>query len=126
VDEAVVVSERPAAAGTEETRLLPALTELATAVNLIGEDEDRVSRLGLGLLRLAGSLRGEPGQADAAAVQSAVQGAELVARNDLRTGRRGRLPQLLPSFTYLVALPLVGQAEALRVSRQTAQLLDAG
>lgn len=92
------------------------------AARLNGEDEQLVARLRAGLAKLAGSLRGEPFEA-AAAVHRALDGAESVMRRDCARGQSGRLPQLLPSFAYLVVLPLGGPAEALRVSERAARLL---
>ena len=136
---------RPFLEGAERRRLLQALSELCEereawprgdelhaealpghwplAARLSREDEQLVARLRAGLAKLAGSLRGEPFEA-AAAVHRALDGAESTMRRDFARGRSGRLPQLLPSFAYLVVLPLEGPAEALRVSERAARLVS--
>jgi hypothetical protein len=85
------------------------------------EDEHLVAELWEGLASLAGSRRAQPRLAPA--VQGALDGAEFVVRGAILTARPGRLPQLLPSFVFLVMLPISGKPEALRVSRRAARLL---
>jgi hypothetical protein len=146
VDEAVAVADRPTLEETERQHLLTVLDELGDEtgaghsaergaeapvagsppiLRLSEEDEQLLARLRIGLALLAGSLRGERALAPAD-VQRTLDGAEAVARRDILCGRGGRLPRLLPSFVYLVALPLVGQSEALRVSKRAALLLEGG
>jgi hypothetical protein len=89
------------------------------------DDEQLVTELRAGLATLARSCRGEPVDS-AAAVRGALDGAEFVVRGDLLSGRGARLPQLLPSFVFLVLLPLLGKPEALRAAERAARLLDRG
>jgi hypothetical protein len=101
-------------------RELP-VTEQRRSKPLSTDEEELVSGLKAGLARLAGPSQGGPD--GTAAVQAALDGAEFVARGDILTGRRRRLPQLLPSFAFLAVLPQMGKAEALRVAGRAAQLV---
>jgi hypothetical protein len=150
VDEALAVAAHPELGGAERERLLRALGELASEIEgergtqrvgaagprfealavkwppsaRLGEaDEQFVRRLRGGLTSLARSLPAEPAL-DAAGVSRALEGAEFVTRREIRRGRAAGLPKLLPTFAYLVSLPLLGQAGALRVSKRATLLLD--
>jgi hypothetical protein len=57
------------------------------------------------------------------AVAAALDGIELVVRGELACGRGTRLPTLMPSFVFLVTLPIVEQDEALELSRRTSALI---
>jgi hypothetical protein len=57
------------------------------------------------------------------AVGVALDGAELVIRGELVRGNAERLPDLMPSFVFLVTLPIVEQDEALDLSRRTSELI---
>jgi hypothetical protein len=83
-------------------------------------DERLVGALNEGLLRLVESRR--PEAVDAPAVQTAISGVEYVAQGEILAGRRTRLVRLLPSFVFLVLLPIQGRSEALRVARRAAEL----
>jgi hypothetical protein len=87
------------------------------------EGEELVVGLRTGLERLADSRRQKPGEG-ATAVSAALDGAQLAARCDILMGQTEQLRQLLPTFAYLVVLPLSGEAEALLVADQAARLLD--
>jgi hypothetical protein len=89
------------------------------------EEESLVARLKLGLAKVAeaagaAQLQGTPRRA----VSVALDGAELVMRGELARGNAGRLPTLMPSFVFLVTLPIVDQAEALGLSRRTSELIE--
>lgn len=86
----------------------------------IGGDELLVGALNEGLLRLVESR--QPGAVDAPAVRTAISGVEYVAQGEILAGRRSRLVRLLPSFVFLVLLPIQGRSEALRVARRAAEL----
>ena len=58
------------------------------------------------------------------ALQGALDGAEFVVRGDILLGQSARLSQRLPSFVFLVLLPLLGKPEALRAADRAARLLD--
>jgi hypothetical protein len=146
VDQAVAVAGGQKLKGSERKRLLWALAELSTEdgpgsrgiqpkqadtplaerpldATLGAEDERLVTELRAGLAELAGLSPGETVEG-AVAVRRALDGAEFVVRGDLLTGQSARLPQLLPSFVFLVLLPLLGKPEALRVAERAARLLD--
>lgn len=147
MDKALAVAEGPALKGIERKRLLRVLSDLSEGEGdearaqhgqaeelaagrpfdaRLGEDDEQlVTELRAGLAKLAGSRRGEPVDGTAA-VQGALDGAEFVVRGDLLSGRGARLPQLLPSFVFLVLLPLLGKPEALRAAERAARLLDRG
>jgi hypothetical protein len=78
-----------------------ALAELAAAVGVGALDDDRQRT-----------------------VLAALDGAELVTRGQLALGRPEQLRMLLPSFVFLVALPIVEQDEALSLSRRAGELVD--
>ena len=69
---------------------------------------------------------GRAAREERAAVQGALKRAELVVRGELLRGEGERLAALLPSFAFLVVLPLLGKGEALRISERAAELLDSG
>ena len=145
MDDAFAIADRPTPKAVEPKRLLDVLSALCDEVGskavgeephaaeptgewppgamLSEEDEQLVAGLRGGLATLAGALRVRLVQAPAA-VRGALDGAELLARSEILSGRRERLPQLLPSFAFLVVLPLVGKSEALRISRRADALLD--
>jgi hypothetical protein len=104
----------------EEAPAGESAAEALQTVRLSSEDEALVAGLRAGLTRLAGVGRSEP----RAAVRGALDGAEFVARGELIVGHRARLSDLLPSFVFLVLLPLNGSAEALRLSERAARLLE--
>ena len=92
---------------------------------LSSEDELLVVRVRQGLARVAAALSGEGSDgASASAVGAALDGAEMVMRGELVRGNAARLPALMPSFVFLVVLPVVDQDRALDLSRRTEQLLD--
>jgi hypothetical protein len=147
LDDAFAIADRPTLKAVEPRRLLDVLSALCDEVGsraggedphaddaepagewppgamLSEEDEQLVAGLRGGLATLAGALRVRLVQAPAA-VRGALDGAELLARSEILSGRRERLPQLLPSFAFLVVLPLVGKSEALRISRRADALLE--
>jgi hypothetical protein len=91
---------------------------------LDAEDEALVTALRRGLARIAAAVGGEDGEeSPPRAVSTALDGAELVIRGEILVGNRGRLSRLMPSFVFLVSLPLVEQDRALGLSRRTEELL---
>lgn len=147
MDEAVEVADRTRLKGIERKRLLRVLSDLSDVDGdqaraqrrqaealvaerpldaMLGEeDEQLVAELRAGLAQLAVLRPGEPVEG-VVAVQGALDGAEFVVRGDILSGQSARLPQLLPSFVFLVLLPLLGKSEALRVAERAARLLDRG
>jgi hypothetical protein len=96
----------------------------AMAGILSAEDELWVTRLRGGLARIATALSGGAELTDSIAVRAALDGADLVMRGELINGNEDWLPQLMPSFVFLVALPIVDQDRALAVSRRCAELIE--
>jgi len=89
------------------------------------QDESLVETVRRGLAKVAaaaGAARSEG--TDLSAVSAALDGAELVMRGELARGNGARLPALLPSFVFLVTLPIVDQDEALKLSWRTTELID--
>jgi hypothetical protein len=136
MDETVAVADRPAE-GIERRRLIQVLSDLSNegcteapaqqaetlaSNSRLDQDEQLVTELRAGLARLAGLRPGEP--VEPLALQGALEGAEFVVRSDILSGQSARLPQRLPSFVFLVLLPLLGKAEALRAADRAARLLD--
>jgi hypothetical protein len=58
------------------------------------------------------------------AVGAALDGAELVIRGELVRGNAERLADLMPSFVFLVTLPIVDQDKALDLSHRTSELIE--
>jgi hypothetical protein len=91
---------------------------------LSSEDELAVKGLRRGLARIAAALSDRAGSPDMLAVQAALDGAELVIRGELVNGNGSWLPRLMPSFVFLVALPIVEQDRALALSRRCTELIQ--
>ena len=88
-------------------------------------DEALVAELRKALARLAAGLGGSAtGPDPAGAVRATLDSAEMLIRGELIRGNEAGLAKLMPSFVYLVALPLVGQDRALRLSERTEALVD--
>jgi hypothetical protein len=89
------------------------------------EEESLVTTMRSSLERLAAAI-GAPRSNGGlpAMVQSALDGVETVMRGELMRGNAERLPSLLPDLVFLVALSIVDQDEALRVSRRAAELIE--
>ena len=138
MDETVAVADRPAE-GIERRRSIQVLSDLynegrteapaqhrqaetLASNSRLDQDEQLVTELRAGLARLAGLRPGEP--VEPLALQGALEGAEFVVRSDILSGQSARLPQRLPSFVFLVLLPLLGKPEALRAADRAARLLD--
>jgi hypothetical protein len=99
--------------------------EGAMAGILNSEDEELVMNVRRGLAKVAAALGcASSDDASGKAVGAALDGAEIVMRGELVIGNAAQLPALMPSFVFLVALPVVDQDRALQVSRRTAQLVE--
>lgn len=141
----------PVAAGNEREALLQVAEDLCAALGYEGgekEPVDGASALGArdgnspaGVLsyedeRLVRSVRTSLAKVAAAvdarrseeapmrAVGAALDGAEMMMRGELASGNAAQLPALLPSFVFLVALPIVKQDEAIELSRRTRVLIE--
>lgn len=89
------------------------------------EDESLVVDMRRGLAKLAAAvgatkLEGVP----QSAVCAALDGTEMVMRGELVSGNAEQLPALMPSFVFLVTLPIVEQGEALDLARRTSELIE--
>lgn len=92
---------------------------------LNAEDESLVAGVRSGLAKVAAALgNGGPDRDSRTAVGAALDGAEMVMRGELVIGNGGQLPTLLPSFVFLVVLPVVEQDRALELSRRTSELVE--
>jgi hypothetical protein len=89
------------------------------------KDESPAAGMRRALERLAAELAmaGSDGPAPRG-VYAALDGAELVTRAELARGNGHQLPLLLPGFVFLVALPIVGEDEALALARRTESLIE--
>lgn len=89
------------------------------------EDELLVAAARRSLIRLAASLLAEhsPAILDTS-LRALLDGSELVMRSELAAGNS--LLPLMPSFVYLIVLPMLSQDEAVALSRRTASLLEEG
>lgn len=57
------------------------------------------------------------------ALCAALDGAELVMRGELSSGNARQLPSLIPSFVFLVTVPIIEQDAALDLSQRTSDLI---
>lgn len=124
-----VVDELCAELGAAEPEEIPGARsslgeEGVMAGILSSEDEQAVTGLRRGLATIAAALSGQADAPDTCAVQAALDGAELVMRGELVNGNGSGLPRLLPSFVFLVALPIVDQDRALALSRRATELIE--
>jgi hypothetical protein len=88
------------------------------------EEEALVSSIRGCLAKLAAAATG-PGRGEGEdAVCVALDGAELVIRGELARGRAAQLAPLVPSFVFLVTLPVLDQDEALEMSRRASELIE--
>jgi hypothetical protein len=90
------------------------------------EDEALARRVREGLARIAAALGHTAEGPHSRAVAVALDGSEMALRGELAGGNGRELPRLMPSLVFLVALPLVNEDRALRLSRRTAQLIAEG
>jgi hypothetical protein len=89
------------------------------------EDESLVAAMRGRLAKVATAAGTEkPDGVPEKAVAAALDGAELVIRGELVRGNVERLPDLMPSFVFLVTLPMVEHDGALDLSRRAAELIE--
>ena len=96
-------------------------------LELACEEERLVIELRRALAELAGAARGagweESGER---AVVLALEGAEMVTREELAAARPEMIEAHLPGFAFMVLLPGLGRTAALALSRRVEELLDGG
>lgn len=89
------------------------------------EDEVLVATMRRGLTMVATALTaGRPKEASRSAVSAALDRTELVMRGELLTDNPEKLPALIPSFVFLVTLPIVELDRALDLAGRTSELID--
>jgi hypothetical protein len=88
------------------------------------EEESLVRALRAALVRMAAALSTDLEEARLRRVRVAIDGAEMATRGELLAGNAWHLPRLLPSFIFMVALPIVEQDLALKLSQRAAELID--
>lgn len=97
---------------------------------LAPEEESLVATIRESLAQVATAVAAAPDEHDSdaessdAAVRAALDGAELVIRGELVSGNADHLVSLMPSFVFLVTLPIVNQDQALELARRTAELIE--
>lgn len=96
---------------------------MSSPFNSLGPaEEELIAAASESLARLARALRHRRDErVPGIAVPALLTGAEQVMRSELATGNS--LSAVMPSFVYLVTLPIVDQDEALELSQRTASLL---
>lgn len=88
-------------------------------------EESLVLEIRSRLAGLAAALEVEPVETVCRrAVGVALDGSELLMRGEISRGNIVQLPKYLPSFVFLVALPLAGRDEAMGLSRRAAELTE--
>jgi hypothetical protein len=92
------------------------------------DGSELVSQLRVALAKLAHAAQGqsETPQRHERAVQSALDGAELVMRGEIAARRPEMIGAHLPGFTFIVVLPGLGRERALKLSQRAAELVDGG
>jgi hypothetical protein len=111
------------------SELSPALSRLGDDHGALSPENERwVAAMRQRLAKLAASVGAgtQPMGHQQRAVCFALDGAELVMRGELVTGNAGKLHELVPSFVFLVVLPIVDQDQALTLSRRTSELMARG
>ena len=94
-------------------------------VNLSPEDESLVAAIRRGLASVAAAVSAARSKNMLEwKVGAVLEATELVMRGELARGNVEQLPALMPSFVFLVVLPIVEQDEALKLSRMTAELIE--
>jgi hypothetical protein len=91
---------------------------------LSAEDELFVSAMRRALAKLASALGAATAQGVRRnALGAALDGTELVIRGELLSGNAEQIPSLIPSFVFLVTVPIVEQDAALDLSSRTSELI---
>jgi hypothetical protein len=88
------------------------------------EKEQLIAAVRQSLARIAAAVGAGRAESADAAVGALLGGVELVLRRELTKGRSARLKELLPSFVFLVTLPIVEHEEARGLAARTSSLLE--
>jgi hypothetical protein len=95
------------------------------AAGLSRGDEELVRTMRQALAEVAGAAdTGRLAAERRNSVRAALDGAELVVRGELAMGGRDQVRMLLPSFVFLIALPILQQDDALAISRRARELVE--
>jgi hypothetical protein len=92
------------------------------------EDERLVAAIREALAKVASAVDGAGSErvpSRPSPTLAALDGAEMVMRGEILAGHIDQLPNLLPSFVFLVTLPVTSNEEAVRLSRRMEELLVA-
>jgi hypothetical protein len=88
-----------------------------------GEEEELIATARQSLAQIAQALGARHSSSlPDRTIQALLDGAELVMRNELAEGRS--VQGVIPSFVFLIAIPMVDQDRALELSKRAASLLD--
>jgi hypothetical protein len=118
-------AELPRAKTSEAGAVEAALVGEPLMKGILGSEEESLVRgLRGALVRIAATLGTGLEDAQLRRVRVAIDGAEMATRGELLTGNAWHLPRLLPSFIFMVALPIVEQDLALKLSQRAAALVD--
>ena len=118
-------AELPAGNAQKVAKIEAALEGEGLMKGVLGlEDESLVSGLRRALVKVAAALDADPEDAHLNRVRFAIDSAEMATLGELMAGNASRLPRLLPSFVFMVALPVAGQDLALKLSQRAAELVD--
>lgn len=92
--------------------------------NLLSPEEERlIAAARRSLARIAAALgAGSSGEVSDRAVTTLLDGAEVVMRSELIAGNR--IAAVMPSFVFLITMPVVEQDRALELSERTTALLE--
>jgi hypothetical protein len=89
-------------------------------------DEALVARMRRGLAKIAAAVAAaDSNGAEGRSLGIALDGAEMAMRGELLSGNAAQLPELMPSFVFLIAVSIVNQDRALELSRRASELLEA-
>lgn len=93
---------------------------------LLSAEDDLLARsMRRELTKVANALvRSRPENVRQGAVGAALDGAEMVIRGELMSGRAAQLPVLMPSFVFLIAVPALDLDGAIALSRRTAEMVE--
>jgi hypothetical protein len=89
------------------------------------EEEQLVVAMRESLAKIAAAAGAASGREAGRAVCTALDGAEMVIRGALTSGKVAELAPLTPSFVFLVTLPVLDQDGALALSQRSAELIEA-
>jgi hypothetical protein len=117
--------EMPPALAREVAEIEARLNGEDLMAGVFGAEDEALARgLRRALVRFAAPLALDADDAQWRRMRVAIDGAEMAARGELLSGNAWHLPRLLPSFVFMVALPVVEQGVALELSRRAAELVD--